>query len=164
MVRRVVTQMEDAMQPQTQYPEFQGWQRLVGRWATEATHPAFPGTVVSGQATFEWLEDQRFLIQRSHYDHPEIPDAIALIGIIDGKLSMHYFDPRGVHRVFAVDITADTWRFWNDAPGFSQRFAGTFTHGGLTITGQSQLSRDGTNWEDDLAITYRRVEQAGGPQ
>jgi hypothetical protein len=65
---------------------------------------------VSGQATFEWLEDQPFLIQRSHYDHPEIPDAIAVIGIIDGKPSMHYFDPRGVHRVFAVDITAITYR------------------------------------------------------
>jgi hypothetical protein len=25
------------------------------------------------------------------------------------------------------------------------------------IAGQAELSRDGTNWEDDLAITYRRV-------
>lgn len=32
---------------------------------------------MTGQATFEWLEDQRFLIQRSHYDHPAIPDALA---------------------------------------------------------------------------------------
>ena len=105
------------MPPQTQHPELQRWQRLAGTWATEATHPALPGTVVTGQATFEWLEDQRFLIQRSHYDHPAIPDAIAVTGIIDGKPSMHSFDPRGVHRVFAVEITADTWRFWNDTPG-----------------------------------------------
>jgi len=111
------------MQPQTQHTELQGWQRLVGTWATEATHPALPGIVVSGQATFEWLEDQRFLIQRSHYDHPEIPDAIAVTGIIDGKPSMHYFGPRGGHRVFAVDFTADTRRCWNDAPGFSLRTA-----------------------------------------
>src|SRR5437764_7465862 len=81
------------MQPQTEHPGLQGWQRLVGTWATEATHPELPGTVVNGQATFEWLEDQRFLIQRSHYDHPEIPDAIAVTGIIDGKPSMHYSDP-----------------------------------------------------------------------
>ena len=98
------------MQPQTQHPEFEGWQRLVGTWATEATHPGLPGIVVTGQATFEWLEDQRFLIQRSHYDHPAIPDALAVTGIIDGMPCMHYFDPRGVHRVFAVDITADTSR------------------------------------------------------
>ena len=95
MTSRMITQTEDAMQPQTQHTELQGWQRLVGTWATEATHPALPGIVVSGQATFEWLEDQRFLIQRSHYDHPEIPDAIAVTGIIDGKPSMHYFGPRG---------------------------------------------------------------------
>ena len=145
------------MQPQTQDSELQGWQWLVGTWATEATHPALPGTLVNGQATFEWLEDQRFLLQRSHYDHPEIPDAIAISGIIDGKQSMHYFDPRGVHRVFAVDITAHTWQFWNDAPGFSQRFTGTLSDDGNAIDGQGELSRDGATWERDLAITYRRV-------
>jgi hypothetical protein len=158
MARHVITQMEDAMQRQTQHPELQGWQRLVGTWATEATHPALPGTVVTGQATFEWLEDQRFLIQRSHYDHPEIPDAIAVTGIIDGKPSMHYFDPRGVHRAFAVDITADTWRFWNEAPGFSQRFTHTLSDDDHAINGQGELSTDdGATWEHDLAITYRRI-------
>src|SRR6266536_5188420 len=89
-----------AMPPQTQHPELQRWQRLAGTWATEATHPALPGTVVTGQATFEWLEDQRFLIQRSHYDHPAIPDAISFIRLIDGKRPTQYFDsPRG-HRWF----------------------------------------------------------------
>lgn len=49
------------MPPQTHHLELQGWQRLVGRWATEATHPGLPGTVITGRATFEWLEDsQRF--------------------------------------------------------------------------------------------------------
>jgi hypothetical protein len=154
---RGITQPEDAMRPRTQHTEFPDWQRLVGRWTTEATHPALPGTVVSGQATFEWLEDQQLLIQRSHYDHPEMPDALAVTGIIDGKPSMHYFDPRGVHRVFAVDITADTWRFWNDAPGFSQRFTGTFSDDD-TINGDVELSRDdGATWAHDLAITYRRI-------
>jgi hypothetical protein len=142
------------MQPQDS--EVQGWQWLVGTWVTEATHPGLPGAVVSGQATFEWLEDQRFLIQRSHYDHPEIPDAITISGIIDGKPSMHYFDPRGVHRVFEVEITAGEWRFWNNTPGFSQRFTGTLSDDGTSINGQGQLSRDGVTWEEDLAITYRR--------
>lgn len=156
---RMVTQTEDAMQPpQTQHAELQGRQRLVGTWATEATHPGLPGTVVSGQATFEWLEDQRFLIQRSHYDHPEIPDAIAVIGIIDGKPSMHYFDPRGVHREFTVDFTAGTWRFWNDVPGFSQRFTLTLSGDDNAINGQAELSTDdGITWEPDLTITYRRA-------
>jgi hypothetical protein len=135
----------------------QGWQRLAGRWATEATHPGLPGAVVIGQSTFEWLEDQQFLIQRSHYDHPEIPDAVTVTGIIDGEPTMHYFDPRGVHRVFSVDITPDAWRYWNATPEFSQRFTGTFSADGDTITGQGELSRDGATWAPDLAITYRRI-------
>ena len=145
------------MQPQTQHPGVQAWQRLAGTWATEATHPALPGTV-TGKATFEWLEDQRFLIQRSHYDHPEIPDAIAVTGIIDGKPSMRYFDPRGVHRVFAVDITADTWRYWNNAPGFSLRSTHTLSDDGKAINGQGELSTDDrATWKRDLAIIYRRI-------
>jgi hypothetical protein len=79
---------------------------LVGTWATEAAHPGLPGTVLTGQATFEWLEDQRFLIERSRYDHPQIPEAITLTGIIDGKPCMHYFDSRGVHRVCGLGETA----------------------------------------------------------
>lgn len=145
------------MQSEPEQAGLDGWQRLVGTWATEATHPGLPGTVVRGQATFEWLDDQRFLIQRSHYDHPQIPDAITVTGILDGKPTMHYFDPRGVHRVFAVDITADTWRFWNDAPGFAQRFTGVLSDDGNTIEGSGELSRDGSTWQDDLAITYRRI-------
>lgn len=145
------------MQSEPEQAGLDGWQRLVGTWATEATHPGLPGTVVRGQATFEWLDDQRFLIQRSHYDHPQIPDAIAVTGILDGKPTMHYFDPRGVHRVFAVDMTADTWRFWNDTPGFAQRFTGVLSDDGNTIEGSGELSRDGSTWQDDLAITYRRI-------
>jgi nitroimidazol reductase NimA-like FMN-containing flavoprotein (pyridoxamine 5'-phosphate oxidase superfamily) len=34
---------------------------------------------------------------------------------------------------------------------------------GNTITGQGQLSRDGSSWEDDLAITYRRSPAGSGP-
>lgn len=120
------------MQQEPQYAEFRDWQRPVGRWATEATHPVFPGTVVSGESIFEGLEDQRCLIRRSRC--------------------------RGVHRVFEVDITSPTWRFWNAAPGFSLRVTHNFSDDGNVITGQAELSRDdGATWEDDVAITYRRV-------
>ena len=146
------------MQPETEHPELQGWQPLVGTWAIEATHPQLPGTVVTGQATFQWLEDQRFLIQRSHYDHPEFPDAVAVTGIVDGKPSMHYFDPRGVHRVFAVEITPNAWRFWNDDPEFAQRYTHTLNADDNSIHGHGELSQDdGETWEPDLTITYRRI-------
>lgn len=139
-------------------PELEGWQRFVGRWTTEATHTYLPGEDIRGESTFEWLEGRRFLIWRSHYDHPKIPDAIAIIGVTDGQLSMHYFDTRGVHRVYAVSLEGDVWSYWRDAAGdFAQRFTGTFGDDGDMIEGQSRLSRDGKGWEDDLAITYRRA-------
>jgi hypothetical protein len=151
------------MQSPMPHPELHGWQRFVGRWATQATHPVLSGAVVRGHATFEWLDGRQFLILRWHYDHPEIPDAIAIIGIADGQLSMHYFDHRGVYRVYAVSLVEDQWRFWRDVPGFSQRFTGVLSDDGDTITGQGQLSRDGAGWEDDLAITYRRTPPLSGP-
>src|SRR5687768_10824995 len=90
--------------------------RLVGSWSTEATHPALPGVVVGGSVIIEWLEGARFLIHRARTDHPDFPDSISIIGFsdrdrVDGapgtdpaagepRLTMHYFDSRGVFRVY----------------------------------------------------------------
>ncbi len=137
--------------------EFQSWQCLVGRWATESTYPGLPGTVVSGETTIEWLEDQHLLLQRSHFDHEQIPDAITVTGIIDGKPTMNYFDIRGIHRTFDAEITPTTWRTWNTTPTFAQRFTGTLTDDGTTITGQGDRSENNTTWQPDITITYRRT-------
>ena len=69
-----------------------GWHRFIGRWETDGTHPMLPGEAIRGTSAFEWLDGQRFVIWRSHYDHSQIPDAITIIGVTDGQLSMHYFD------------------------------------------------------------------------
>jgi hypothetical protein len=138
-------------------PQVQVWQWLVGKWATESTYPGLPDTVVNGETISEWLEDQQFLLQRSHFDHPQIPDAITVTGIIDGSPAMNYFDLRGIHRTFNVDITANTWRFSNNAPGFSQRFTGTLSEDHTTINGLGERSDDGTTWQPDLTITYRKT-------
>ena len=128
---------------------------LVGAWTTEATHQKYPDMVLRGRAVFEWLEGERFLIARARVDHPEFPDSISIIGDTDG-LRMHYFDSRGVHRIYEASVSDDSWKLWRDAPGFSQRFTYTFEDDGSTIVGVAQLSRDGATWEDDLKITYRR--------
>lgn len=130
---------------------------LVGEWTLEARHPAYPGVVVHGRATFEWLEGERFLLQRSRSDHPDFPDSLAVIGEFDDGLALHYYDSRGVHRVYEMSVTGEVWRMSRDAPGFSQRFTGTYADGGDTISGLWQLSRDGTTWEDDLEIMFRRA-------
>jgi hypothetical protein len=72
---------------------------------------------------------------------------------------MHYFDERGVYRVYAASLDQGVWRYWRDAsaPDFSQRFTGMLSDDGNTITVQGELSKDGSAWEDDLALDYRRV-------
>ena len=141
---------------------------LVGEWTTESTHPALPGTIVHGRASFEWLEGSKFLIWRERADHPDFPDGITMIGFTNG-LQAHSFDSRGVHRVVQTRISEEAWEFdmpreqpsdtafADGSPGFSGRFVGTFADGGNTIMGRVQLSHDDVNWEDDLQTTYRRV-------
>lgn len=138
---------------------------LVGEWEIKATHQAMPGDVIRGRATFEWLGDGVFLVWRARYDHPDIPDSIAIIGCDDsgdlrgpdGGCAVQYYDVRGVTRRYRLDAEPGVWRYWRDAPGFSQRFTGTFSPDGATIDGVVELSRDGTTWEPDLPIAYRRI-------
>jgi hypothetical protein len=160
----------------TAYPTLAQLDRLVGTWTTEATHPAMPGVVVHGTAVFEWLEGRRFLMHRARTDHPDFPDALSIIGHMeqdrvdgaDGEvpaagaspLRMHYFDSRGVFRVYETRIADAAWEFWRNAAGFSQRFTGRFADGDDTIVGHSQLCTDDVHWADDLAITYRRRKES----
>jgi hypothetical protein len=156
----------------TKSPLLKPFERLVGNWTTEATHPAMPGVVVHGTVVVEWLEGDQFLLHRGRTDHADFPDALSVIGDDsqdraddaaptrdhgEPKLSMHYFDSRGVFRRYQASADERAWRFWRDSPGFSQRFTGTFTDGGDTIVGVSQLRQDDERWNDDLKITYRRA-------
>jgi hypothetical protein len=154
-------------------PALESLDRLVGTWSTQATHPALPGVVAHGTATIEWLQGERFLIHRARTDHPDFPDAISIMGITErdrvdeapensppagspSHLSMNYFDSRGVFRVYELNIDSEAWRLWRDAPGFSQRFTGTFADSGDLIAGRWQLCRDDIHWDDDLQVSYRR--------
>lgn len=129
---------------------------LAGRWTSEGAHPLLPGDVIRGHATFEWLDGGRFLIWRSHYDHPQIPDAVTVTGVMDGRLAMQYFDTRGVHRVYSVSAGPGTWRFWRDDADFAQRSSSRFD--AATIVTEGQLSHDGSTWDEDLRLTYRRSQ------
>ena len=125
-----------------------------------------PGTLIALSSEIEWLDGEQFLIFRTHYEHPDFPDAISIIGDTDG-LRMHYFDSRGVHRLFELTVSADSWAIVmdrrsparsfasGDAP-FSQRMTYTFEDGDQQMSVKGQLSYDDVNWADDLEITYRR--------
>ena len=73
----------------------------------------------------------------------------------DGVCSMHYFDSRGVSRVYRISADPGVWRFWRDRPGFSQRYVVTIA--GDRMTGKGELSKDDRTWEKDLELTYTRA-------
>lgn len=153
------------MQHQAPNPLLGHLEPLVGEWEIEATHQALPGDVIRGRARFAWLGDGVFLVWRARYEHPDIPDSIAIMSCDDtgdlrvpgGGCAVHYYDARGVTRLYRLDAAPGVWRYWRDEPGFSQRFTGTISPDGATIDGVVELSRDGSTWEPDLPITYRRV-------
>jgi hypothetical protein len=130
---------------------------LIGEWTMELTHPAIEGTVIRGWTTYEWLEGERFLIQRAANEHPDFPDSISVIGVMEGDAdhSMQYFDSRGVHRVYAAAFDGSELTLERDVPGFAQRLSARLSDDGSTLTGVWQLDQ-GEGYKDDLAFTFRR--------
>jgi len=100
------------------------------------------------------------LIMHSEIQEPGIPSGVAIFGSDDsaGEYFMLYFDERGVSRKYGVTLSNNTWNWWRNAPGFSQRFTGTIADDGRTIVGRGELSKDGVTWEGDLALTYTRAQ------
>jgi hypothetical protein len=138
---------------------------LVGEWSMVPTFKGMPPVEVGAPVSFEWLPGGRFLIERWEVPVPEAPDGIALIGPDpqgEGTFLQHYFDSRGVARVYKMSLEAGVWRLWRDEPDFSpldfaQRFTGTFSSDGETISGRWEICHDGTTWEHDFDLTYRKA-------
>lgn len=133
---------------------------LIGQWNTVGTHPMVPGTIFHGRASFEWFEGGAFLIMHSEIDEPEIPSGIAIFGSDDvtKKFFMLYFDERGVSRKYNVSFNGNTIMWWRNTPEFSQRMTCKVSDDENTIVSQGVMSKDRSNWEGDLELTYTRVK------
>jgi hypothetical protein len=131
---------------------------LVGGWALEAGPPGGDPWPGEARVSFEWLEGGRFLIQRWSVDLPEAPDGIAIIGPGEepDTFRQHYFDSRGVERVYEMTLADGVWKLWRDSPEFPQRFEGRFSDDGETIEGRWEKAEDGSTWEIDFDFTYRK--------
>ena len=140
-------------------------QPLVGEWRLVATFKDMPPADMGARATFEWMPGGRFLIQRWEVPIPEAPDGIAIIGpdpAREGSYLQHYFDTRGVARVYKMSIENGVWTLRRDEADFSpldfsQRSTGTFSADGTTIVGAWEICHDGTTWEHDFDLTYTRA-------
>jgi len=113
---------------------------------------------------FEWILDGQYLLQRSEIPDPQFPDSIAIIAPnADGvRYTQHYFDSRGVVRVYGMSLDEGRWTLVRSAPdftplNFSQRLTGTFAADGRTITAWWESSDDGVHWHKDFDLTYTKV-------
>jgi hypothetical protein len=149
---------------------------LIGGWSLEARFPgpepaAGPSDEAGGQAGggpvvrswFEWALDRQFLLQRTEVPIPDAPDSLAIVaaGPRAGGYTQHYYDSRGVVRLYAMTFDGGVWTLTREAPDFSpldfgQRFTGMFSADGNTITGAWEKRFDGGEWEHDFALIYHR--------
>ena len=123
----------------------------------EAKFPGAPPSGPIGQTVFAWLPGRQFLSQRWRFPTPTSPDGIAIIGLTNkrGAFVQHYFDSRGVARVYAMTLAKGVWRLLRATPDFSpldfsQRFTGTFAQDGCTISRRWETSADGSTWAPRL--------------
>jgi hypothetical protein len=135
---------------------------LIGGWDVEAAAPGgeWSGT---GRTTFEWLLGRAFVLQRADNDHPAAPSVHAIFApATDGNgWTQHYFDSRGVVRIYEMTFDGREWTLLRTKPDFSpldfsQRYVGRLSDDGRTIDGQWEAD-EGTGWRTDFRLTYRRA-------
>jgi hypothetical protein len=119
---------------------------------------------VGARNSWEWMGDSPLLVQRWTVPFPEAPDGLAVIGWDDGRASylQHYFDDRGVIRVYELGFDGRELRLERTRPDFSplhfsQRYAGTLSDDGNSIEGAWYLAEDHQTWRKDFDLIYTRL-------
>jgi hypothetical protein len=143
--------------------------RLIGEWHVEGEIPIDPPMKVSGEAKIDRLG--AFIVFSSVAEPAEVPDSLSVIGGApdDEPQPMHYFDSRGVKRLFMTAVEGSIWKIWRapgedwngpDGPGFNQRFIGEISADGSTIEARWErgMGDAGDEWELDFPITYVRKD------
>src|SRR5438067_2364426 len=155
------------MADQPQLGRLDGLTPFLGEWRIDA--PAFPlppELAAAARTTFEWTLGGGFLLQRTSIPVPEAPDGLCLVGpAADGGYLQHYFDSRGIARLYAMTFDGREWTLERGVPDvspldFHQRWLATFSADGDTIEGRWESSADGREWELDFELSYHRL--AGG--
>jgi len=134
---------------------------LVGEWIAQVEIAGAP----PGRCTFAWDLRGTVLLQRSISPLPEFPDGLMVITPADEGYVQHYFDSRGVLRLYRMSLDDQTWTLLRTEPDFSpldfaQRYVGTISADRNRIEGRWETSHDqGGSWEVDFPLSYTRVHQ-----
>lgn len=132
---------------------------FVGEWIEQVEIPNAP----PGRTIFEWDLKGSFLIQRAISPLPEYPDGLMIISLTPDGYLQHYFDSRGVARLYRMSLEGRTWTLYRTEPDFTplefaQRYVGTISGDGNRIEGSWETSYDdGQSWELDFQLSYTRV-------
>jgi hypothetical protein len=75
--------------------------------------------------------------------------------------SQHYFDSRGVARIYAMGFEDSLWTLLRETPDFTQldfaqRFTGRLSADGHSLAGRWETG-DGVGWSHDFDLTYTRI-------
>ena len=133
---------------------------FVGEWIEQVEVPGAP----PGRSIFEWDLKGSFLVQRALSPLPEYPDGLMIISVEPGGYLQHYFDSRGVVRLYRMTLENGTWTLLRTEPDFtplefSQRFVGVILPDGQRIEGRWETSHDqGQSWEIDFPLSYARLQ------
>jgi len=129
---------------------------LVGEWTAEAVDPG-SGEPIRGAMTVEWLEGGGYLVQRTTLENPVFPRTLAMIGPDRaGRIVQHYFDSRGVARIYDISLEDGVLTLSRDDEDMAQRFTGRFSDDGSAIEGAWERTGDDRAWIHDFDLTYRR--------
>lgn len=127
-------------------------ERLLGTWDFTMRHAALPEPV-SGRQRYERVLDGAFVMLHWTYEHPDFPDAVAVLD----QRSLHYFDVRGVIRVFDLAFDDSGWSMIRRDEDYWQRSSARFV-GADATEGTGENSHDsGDTWEHDYSISCVRV-------
>jgi hypothetical protein len=135
---------------------------LVGTWQLTVDLPGAED--VRGQGLFEAMGE--LLLHRTTVPAPDAPDSwCVVVTQDDGSYVQHYFDARGVARLYAMTFDGRTWTLERTKPDFSplqfhQRFVGRISDDSSSIDGQWYSSDDGHRWRRDFGLTYERIGNA----
>ena len=140
-------------------------QPLVGEWTAEFRF-SFTPEPTAGWLSFAWELGGQFLLERSGAEHPDAPSGLCVISVADEgdghEYVQHYFDSRGVVRVYRMTLRDGVWQLVRDRPDFTpltfhQRYTGASARRADDRRAVGGSNDDGATWETDFE---RRVPQA----
>jgi hypothetical protein len=132
---------------------------LIGEWRVSADFPGQSPTDLTGRLVCEWMLGGQYLAMRSEAPDP-VPDSFSIIAADGERFTQHYYDSRGVKRLYTMEFGDGRWTLLRTEPDFSplpfhQRYVGDV--GADEVRGRWEKSDDGREWELDFHLLYTRV-------